>query len=1053
MNKPMTLITIASLALAIPALGDDSSPTDIRFNRDVRPILSDNCFVCHGNDKGSREADLNLSTRETALAEREGGLVAIKPGDAGASEVFRRISHRNPADRMPLASSNKTLSAAEIEIIERWINEGAQYEPHWSYTQPKRAAVPETGGNWAINAIDHFVARKMEQKTLSPSEEADRRTLIRRLTLDLTGLPPTPDDVQAYLDDMQANAYERVVDRLLASPHYGERMAIPWLDATRFADSWGYHSDNERVVWPYRDYVIDAFNSNKSFDQFTREQIAGDLMPETGLTGLNASTYNHLVKITQEGGAQPKEYMVKFLIDRVSAIGTGWLGTTTACAQCHDHKFDPFTAKDFYSLGAFFADIEEKGFRDGRANGAEFYDRYPIEFVGSKEERDKVQRLFSAAKQAKAVSPVFSGNNLDEFDDTVPMMASLNAWIEALKISVPAGKSIWTPLTIDKAEAIDHPAITVEEKSVIRTAWEIPDKAGSVVIEASGNLPDEITTVQLDFLKEEEGEAKPDDMDEKPWLAFHDVRFVVHHADGRKEESGLDFHSYVGNEHAPNFHAYGTDAEKYAPYFRYGRGRDIDYREDSRGKVASLHLKRPLAWSDGARLEIKMELSWADGLPDSEAGSLPSMRLNVTDHPYPGPDYSRAQTLAQKPALSEEEALELKRYYQRFSEAGVALGRAALDAEYELLNFAENATRTWATKRTDEPRVTRILPRGDWMDESGEIVEPAIPSFLGQLDNGDRRATRLDLANWIVSKDNPLTSRVMVNRFWSQFFGIGLSRILADLGSQGEWPTHPELLDWLAVEFLESGWDVKHMVRLMVTSATYRQSSFANAANREADPLNRYFSRQAQIRLPAEIVRDNALAISGLLVPEIGGKSVRPYQPDWYLSDMNFPRRKWVTDVGEKQYRRGMYTFWQRTRLHPTLQTFDAPSREDAVVGRENSNTPLQALALLNDPTFVEAARAFAENIMSIDGDVDTRIDWALQQALARPARENGEAELLRATFESSATHFAANAEEAAGLLDVGQRPVPDDLDRTTLAAWTAVARVILNLHETVTRL
>lgn len=1059
MNSSINAIAIAAITAGLipsaAAWGDEHEQGAVRFNRDVRPILSDKCFVCHGNDAGSREAELNLSSRKNATAERDGARFAIKPGDAAASEVLRRISHRNPTDRMPPAETGKTLTNAEIETIERWIHEGAEYEPHWSYTLPQRASVPDAGSGWARNAIDRFVARKLDEKSLVPSEEADRRTLIRRLSLDLTGLPPAPAEVEAFVNDTDPRAYERVVDRLLASPHYGERMALPWLDAARYSDSWGYHSDNERMVWPYRDYVINAFNSNKSFAQFTREQLAGDLLPETGLEGLTASTYNHLIKVTQEAGAQPKEYMINFLIDRVSSVGTAWLGTTTACAQCHDHKFDPFTARDFYSLGAFFADIEEEGHRGSTYRGSEFLDRFPIEFVGSKEERDEIQRLREAAIRAKQLAPTFGVDNLWEYDDTVPMMAGMDAWVESLKNDVPPGESIWTPVTIESATAVDHPAVTVEDKFIIRTPWTMPNKAGRVLVEASGKLPDTISAIQLEFLGPDESEIKPEDMEAEPWLAFHNVTFVVRHADGRTDESGLDFHSYTGSDSPPNFHAYRTWTKKRVPYFRYERDRVIDYREELLGNVASLHLQRPLEWSDGARLEIRMELAWDDGLPNSEAGSLPSLRLNATDHPYPGPDYGRAQALARKPESNrtEEEALELKRYYQRFSEAGVTLGRAALDAEYELLEYAQYAARTWATQRIDEPRVTRILPRGDWMDESGEIVEPAIPEFLGKLDIGDRRATRLDLANWLVSVDNPLTSRVIVNRFWNQFFGVGLSNILADLGNQGEWPTHPELLDWLAVEFVESGWDVKHMVRLMVTSATYRQSSFADADRREADPLNRYYSRQAQIRLPAEILRDNALAISGLLVTDIGGRSVRPYQPDGYLGDLNFPRRVWHADSGENQYRRGIYTFWQRTHLHPTLQAFDAPSREEAVAHREKSNTPLQALALLNDPTFVEAARAFGEEILAQDGDVEARIDWAMQQAVARPVRQNGEAELLANTYEQSETYFANNPDEAANLLGIGQRPIPSNVDRTSLAAWTAVARVILNLHETVTRL
>lgn len=750
----------------------------LQFNRDIRFIFSDNCFLCHGPDKNRREADLRLDLRSEAT-----GHQAIVPGKPEESEVVVRIYSTDADLIMPPPASHKKLSDEQKAIIKRWIVEGAEYQGHWAYEPPVKPATPAAG-----NAIDHLVGRRLAESGQQLSPEADRRTLARRLYFDLIGLPPKPEEVEAFVADPTPQAYERLVEKLLASPHYGERMAIPWLDVVRFADTIGYHSDNPRNVWPYRDYVIRSFNENKPFDQFTIEQLAGDLLPGSTQEQKVGSCFNRLLLTTEEGGAQPKDYEARMLTDRVRAVGTVWLGLTLGCCQCHDHKFDPATMRDFYSLGTFFADIEEP-IIGRREDGL---------MLPSDEQRKELERLQAA-------------------------VAELQKKLDSPPADVVAVKEAW-------------------EKKL---------------------------------------------------------------ADAKKAQADFE---------------------------------------------ASL-----------ARCLVSVSMS--------------------------------------------------------------------------------------------NPRTVRILPRGNWMDESGEIVQPALPKFLPQPNvPQDRRLNRLDLAQWLVSRDNPLTARVVVNRLWKQFFGIGLSKVPEDLGSQGEWPVCPELLDWLACEFMDSKWDVKHMVRTIVLSRTYRQASTASKQLQERDPANRTLARQSRFRLDAELVRDNALSVAGLLVPEIGGPSVKPYQPDGYWENLNFPTRTWVADTGESQYRRGLYTWWQRSFLHPSLLAFDAPSREECAADRNRSNIPQQALVLLNDPTYVEAARAFAARILKEGGgDTPERLTWAWRQALQRAPRED-EIQVVTALLEKHKGQYDRDTQSAGAILRVGLTPAPPDLAPAELAAWTSVARVILNLHETVTR-
>lgn len=819
MNSTLPFLSTLVFSISsITAAAEPPVPAQIEFNRDVRPILSDNCFYCHGPDKNHREADLRLDLRDEAISAK-----AFIPGNASKSELVSRILTDDEDDLMPPPDSHKKLTTRQKEILKKWIDQGAAYQQHWAYEKPIKAAIPA-----GVNPIDYLVQKRLGEIGLKPSPRADARTLIRRLYFDLLGLPPKPSD----LSDQKLDA---LVTQLFKSPHYGERMAIGWLDQVRFADTIGYHSDNPHNVWPYRDYVIKSFNANKPFDRFTIEQIAGDLMPGANQETKVGSAFNRLLLTTEEGGAQAKDYEQRMLTDRVRAVGNAWMGQTTGCAQCHDHKFDPITMRDFYQLGAFFADIKE-----------------PI--LGRRE--------------------------------------------DGMLVTTPENEKKLAELDAKLAEAKKALAKVQPELNKAQQAWE------------------------AEFL------AKIDHKDKEA----KDVLAALKAKNRNAKQKQL------------------IDA-----YF---------------AKISPLHKaeRDAVAKAEAARKAFH--------------DPLPKCIVSVSD----------------------------------------------------------------TNKRT-----VRILPRGNWMDESGEVVKASLPSYLPKPKIEGRDLTRLDLAQWLVSKDNPLTARNVMNRLCKQFFGTGLSKVLDDLGAQGEPPVNPALLDWLACEFMDSDWDIQHMIRLIVTSHTYQQVSTSTKELTAADPYNRECARQSAFRLDAEIVRDNALAISGLLVPKIGGPSVKPYQPEKYWENLNFPTREWQNDSGEGLYRRGLYTWWQRTFTHPSMLAFDAPSREECTAERNRSNIPQQALVLLNDPTYVEAARAFAARILQSDGDAAKRIEWACQQALQRqPTAE--EAKTLSSLFTKHLSDYQKDPAAAEALLKTGTAPAPAILSKPELAAWTHIARVLLNLHETITR-
>lgn len=990
----------------------------IEFNRDVRPILSDKCFACHGPDAETVEGDLRLDIRQAAVDSE-----AIVPESPRTSELVRRIDSDDASELMPPPDSHKALTERERETLRRWIAEGAEYQPHWAYAKLDRTPAPRLASSeslgagefdfdsWGTNAIDHFVADRFSSQGISPSPKADRITLIRRLSLDLAGIPPTPAEVDQFLNDNSESAYEDLVDRLLASPRFGERMAIYWLDLVRYADTVGYHGDQNVSQSPYRDYVIEAFNSNMPYDQFTREQLAGDLLPSATISQKVASGYNRLNQTTEEGGAQPKEYLAIYFADRVRNVSQVFMGATVGCAQCHDHKFDPYTAKDFYALGAFFADLQEVGKYGGR-------NRDPMMRVPSQKQLEKIagleKQVSQLEKEIKTVGEQILPQRrewekqiLANLED-VKSQETETVWIDDQQDTGGKSEGIWKFVEAKK----DSKKVPVHSGSKSRR-------------QESGGL------VQHFFLGAKKKASVDKDTMFYAWVYLDPKNppkaIMLQFNDGNWNHRGV-----WGADDIP----YGRKTESWDGYQRQGK-------LPPTGEWARLEIKAADIGLNPEKPVVGMAFTQFAGLAHWDAAGWMSID-----------GLSAAAVAAIKTAPDKRTPQQANIVRKRYLETAppiVELREKVDGLEIEISATLEAAPRTVVSKSV-KPRTIRILHRGDWMDETGEIVEPAIPEFLGKLDTGDRRPTRLDFANWLCEPENVLTSRTMVNRLWFLMFGRGICTSVNDFGGQGTFPSHPKLLDWLAIDFVESGWDIKQTLKTIVTSSTYQQQSKPIGDLREKDPYNELFARQGRFRIDAEMVRDAALATSGLLVEQVGGVSAKPYQPAGYYAQLNFPKRKYVADTGDSQYRRGVYTHWQRTFLHPMLKAFDAPSREECTAARSRSNTPLQALSLLNDPTFVESARVFAARIVREGGDdTQQKIAWAYRTAVSRKPSAEIAAELNK-IFELHLDHYNANVKEAKKLIATGEAPLAEGLDPVELAAWTSVARVILNLHEAITR-
>ena len=835
-------------AVAAPAVPLADAALAVSFNKDVRPILADNCYACHGPDRNRREAGLRLDREEGAKAALPTGTVAIVPGHPERSALLARVTHPDEDERMPHVSSGKPrLTEAQVQTLRRWIEQGAPWQPHWSYLPPVRPAPPAVKRtDWTKNALDAFVLAGIELEGLAPSPEAEPRELLRRLSFDLVGLPPTPDEVRAFLADTAPGAYERQVDRLLASPRFGERMAVQWLDLVRYADSAGYHSDNPRTVWRYRDYVIDAFNRNLPFDQFTAVQIAGDLLPDPSFEQRIASGYNRMLQTTEEGGAQPAEYRAIYLADRVRNVSAVWLGATVGCAQCHDHKFDPYLARDFYSLAAFFADVKEKpvGRRDP--------DYLP----------DARQRPLLEAVQAE-----IQGWR-DALEDKSPeRLAAQARWEESL-----AGQRVqgWTALEPVEVSSANGTRVLIQgnDFSLIASTSNGPKPERDTYTVKFKTALAGMTAFRLEARTFEELPQRGPGRD--PQGGFVVSEMLLQDAGGR----GIPLRHATASTPAPKGKGFRPSAAIDGNSGKGGWALEVADGLDHRLVVEA---EKRVGTGPETTLTLVLHQNAGGGR------TLGRFRLAATTDDLPvstepgvGLTKEIVELAAKDPAARTKEQQDaLTSFYRRAAPELASVRDALRDAELRKAELVKDMPQSLVTTAGKAEKV-RVLPRGNWLDESGDEVEPAVPHFLPQIRTAGRRATRLDLARWLTAADNPLTPRVFANRTWRLFFGHGLVRSLEDLGSQGEWPTHPELLDWLAVEFVEGGWDVKRLVRTMVTSATYRQSSRGAPALVERDPDNRLYARQSRLRLDAEMVRDNALAVSGLLSAKAGGPPVHP---------------------------------------------------------------------------------------------------------------------------------------------------------------------------------
>lgn len=988
----------------------------IDFNRDVRPILSDRCFACHGPDEHDRKAGLRLDTLAGATGDL-GGYAALVPGNLGESEAWQRIISTDPDEVMPPPELHKPLLDAEKEILKEWILQGGEYEMHWSYQPLEKPAVPDSE---LEHLVDRFIERRLADRGLQFSEEADRVTLIRRVSLDLTGLPPTPEEVEKFVQDSSPDAYEALVKRLLDSPAFGERMAVFWLDLVRYADTIGYHSDNFMEVSAYRDYVIEAFRNNLPYDRFVIEQLAGDLLPDPAESQLVASGYNRLLQSTEEGGAQAREYIAIHAADRVRNASEVFLGSTLGCAQCHDHKYDPFTMRDFYSFAAFFADVKEKPI--GK--------RQPNFKLPTDDEKARIARLRKEIEDGQINRVLRKDPEL-----AARLDQALDRWIEANRAKAKVEAEHWVSPKPLQVVSRARSQVEADASGQIRVK---KGKPNTDVYTVEARPSGAITGFRLQVMTDP-GFVK------KAFTLGGNGNFVLTEVVAAKGDEILPI-ARAQSDFTQDGYPVGLtiDGDRQSGWAGGG------HQADPQTRTAVFTLAKPVALGQGESLTIRLH-------QESKFGGHVFGRFRLSFTTVPEPVITESLDLPAPVVLAlqspgEEKSRQVLTEYFRTITPLLADQRSQLASLEKELEGVEKGVRTMLVSESlPEPRMIRILDRGNWMDESGEIVEPAVPAFLPHEPIEGRRANRLDLANWMMNENNPLPARTMTNRIWRLFFGKGLSTNLGDLGGQGTPPTHPDLLDWLSSQFRDSGWDLKQLITLMVTSKTYRQSSKTTPESRAADPNNAHYARQGRWRVDAEFVRDSALYLGGLLSDEIGGASVKPYQPAGYWQHLNFPRRKWEPGTGEDLYRRSLYTFWCRSFLHPAMLAFDAPSREECTAERARSNIPQQALVLLNDPQFVEASRGFATRILESGDGVGDRIDKAWKMAVSR-SPSSRERSILRQVYDDQLERFEKDPAAVEAFLGIGATPLPEGLSKPELAAWTQVARTILNAYEVTSR-
>lgn len=1050
------LLGIACSLLLIEQCAAENPSID--FGRDIRPLLSDRCFKCHGPDAASREAGLRLDQRETATAELESGVVAVVPGKPDESELLARIDSEDESMRMPPVDSGKSLSPEERALLRKWIAAGAPFEKHWAFTTPRRPAVPPTKRQKFVrNPIDAFVLAKLESQGLEPSPEADPQDLIRRLYFDLIGLPPSTQEMDRFLGDSRADAYEREVNELVHSPHYGERMAIEWLDGARFADSNGYQNDFQRTMWPWRDWVIDAYNKNMPYDQFAIEQLAGDMLPNATLSQRIATGFNRNNRTVTEAGSIEEEWRVENVIDRVEATGNVFLGLTIGCARCHDHKFDPISQKEFYKFYSFFNNVKELGvYLETRGNVAPLVqvltEQQEQQLATLKQRRQTAEARLAEAMRAAPLQraawlaqvKVESPHDEPEPQLLVPLAGNWQAElagsdrkieptsVDGETLPVHSDEFFGPAATFKGAERLAYAnAVQLERNRPYSIAvWVKTSTVGAVVSQMStaesfrGSdllvLDDRRVAVHL-VHQWPTNAIKVTTADRLP---ANEWSYVVMTYDGSSKASGVQI--FINGKQqtlaAELDHLTGDIGidqpfrvgSRSADSFISGSVRDV--RVFSR----ALGLKEILAVTRGALSRLAGSIQVA-ALQQEQQQAFDDWMLNFS----PGDKLEVAR-------LAHEE-----------------LARVTKEIE----NFDKSVPTSMVMEELPQPRQAYVLARGAYdAPDKTQPVSADVPDFLSPFPD-DAPRNRLGLARWLTERENPLTARVEVNRQWQRFFGMGLVKTSENFGSQAEAPSHPELLDWLAIEFIDSGWDVQHIQKLIVTSSTYRQSSRVLNEQYLADPENRLLARGPRYRLKAELVRDNALAVSGLLTRTVGGRSVMPYQPPGLWEELaGGAFDVYEQEHGANLYRRSLYTFRKRTVPHPTLATFDAPSWEICQVKRSLTNTPLQSLALLNDLTYVEAARAFAERMLREGGEEpSSRIAYGFRLATGRRPNDD-EQNRLEASLASYENLFKEHPSEAKQFVAHGEAPRTASVEDVTLAAHTAVAAILLNLDETITK-
>ena len=1012
------------LILLTPWFLLQAEAADVDFHRDVRPILSDACFHCHGPDESSREADLRL--------DRKAAAIDVLGDSADESELLRRIRSTDSDEIMPPPDSGKSLDASQVSVIERWIDTGSPWPEHWSFVPPSKAEVPVkyADRDWVRKPFDAFVLERLADQGLTPADIAPRHTLIRRLSFDLTGLPPKWTDVQTFLADQSPDAYEKVVDRLLASMHFGERMAADWLDAARYSDTDGYQADATRTNWPWRDWVVRAFNQNMPFDQFTIEQFAGDLLTDPTPDQIIATCFHRNHMTNGEGGRDPEESRVDYVIDRVNTMGTVWLGLTLGCTQCHSHKYDPISQNEYYQLNAFFNSIDE----DGKAGGGAkpFYE-YESPYVSESLKAslaDSQEWLESIEDRLR----VTEANALSGFDE----------WLDRqiARVSVTEQYSSWQRPGVKSLTATHGARISQNENGELVASG--PNaRHEDYQITVTPQLQ-RITGMRLTILPNEEtgGLSANDDghfiltnmkinvaREGSSQVREVDVASAV--ADYEKEKTGRSYgpvKTVLDDDPRSGWTSMGTDSTE--------------------PRVAVFGFAKPLELVPGEHLAMEFRHRSLTGYANLRRFTLEftdevgPVLTSLGDSPLERLAKSRFENLDDKVQADIREQFLVDQPSVLVAREQRARAKARHDS------YLEKPVRVMVLAERPKPRETHVLERGVW-DKKGLTVQRGVPAVLPPLPNADSDPSRLDLAMWLVSKENPLTARVYVNRIWQMLFGHGIVRTPGDFGMQGDPPTHPRVLDWLAADFVQSGWNVKHLIKQIVMSATYRQSSDVDAELLQRDPENRLLNRNSRFRLPSWMIRDAALAVSNQLDARVGGPPVYPHQPPGAWSDATMGRFHYQPSVGGDLYRRSLYTFWRRS-VGPTGM-FDASKRRNCEVRVVRTNTPLHALTLLNDETYVEAARALATRVLKTNDTAPERIAAMFREVLSRSPLPEEEA-VLSVQLSEAITEYTENETDARLLVSIGQLAKADDVDSVELAAYTTIASTILNLDEAVTR-